>query len=414
MIAGIIRNVSRYLIGIVFIFSGFVKAIDPWGSAFKFSDYLEAFGIDFLLPFTLILAILLSTAELLIGLTLFLKLRMRVTSWALLIFMIFFTCLTFFSALTNPVTDCGCFGDALILTNWQTFFKNIVFLIPTIIVFYQRNKFIPTFHPIAEWSVTAVLTTSIVLLSVYCIRNLPLYDFLPYKAGANIPELMVVPEGVPVDQYETLLIYEKDGVKEEFTLDSPEKPWSDSTWTWVETINKLVKKGYVPPIHDFSLVSQENVDITDDVLTDTGYSFLIVCYNLTKSNTRGLDVMNDFAERAVNEGYKVYGMTSTTKKIIDTMGPFNFEFYTTDDITLKTMIRSNPGILLIRGGVVLGKWHWRNLPELDEMNQFGALSYSIDTILKARSNNLTLVWVLLLGFISMIIFHIRYLVSEKE
>ena len=153
----ILRNVARLLMASVFIFAGFVKLIDPLGLTYKFSDYFEAFHMDFLNPLALILAIVLSALELLIGLNLLLKIRMKETSWALLIFMVFFTCLTFVIAITNPVTDCGCFGDALILTNWQTFFKNIIFFIPTLIVFKQRERFIEIISPLIQWSFTAAL-----------------------------------------------------------------------------------------------------------------------------------------------------------------------------------------------------------------------------------------------------------------
>ena len=383
----IIRTIARYLIAAVFIFSGFVKAIDPWGSAYKFYDYFEAFHMDFLMPLSLVFAILLSMAELLIGLTLFLKIRMKVAAWALLIFMISFTLLTLYLAITNPVSDCGCFGDALILTNWQTFFKNLIFLVPTAIVFWQREKYTVDFSPVAEWSITGILAVIIVLLSVYCLRNLPLMDFRPYKVGANIPELMRIPEGMPVDEYETVLVYEKEGVHKEFTLDSPEKPWGDTTWKWIETRNQLVSEGYVPPIHDFSLISPENVDITDNVLSDTGYSFLIVASNVKKSSRKGLIKMNEFASQALKKGYSVYGMTSSTQQVIEEyIGDILlvFTFYTTDEITLKTMVRSNPGLILIKEGIVLAKWHYRNVPSVDELQTYGALSFSLAQLQKRQ------------------------------
>ena len=406
----IFRNTARFIMGAVFIFSGFVKAIDPWGSAYKFSDYFEAFGMDFLMPLSFAFALILSTTELTIGLNLFFRIRMKETAWVLIIYMVYFTILTFYSAITNPVTDCGCFGDALILTNWQTFFKNLIFLAPTILIFHQRKQYISGLPAWFEWFVTGLLASAVVLLSMYCIRNLPLIDFRPYKIGSNIPKLMEIPEGMPVDEYETVLVYEKDGIQREFTLESPEKPWSDSTWKWIETNNRLVKKGYIPPIHDFSLVSDSGVDATDNVLSDPGYSFLIVSYDVRKAKLPGMKKINQFAEGAAELGYKVYGMTSSTQEVIlKTIEPMklNFEFYTTDEITLKTMVRSNPGLVLIKEGVVIGKWHFRDIPVLQDFQFQGALSYALLTSGKKKSKDLTLNVVLLIGLLGLIMSFFR-------
>ena len=174
-----VRNFSRIIIAPVFIFSGFVKAIDPLGSAYKFSDYFEAFGLDFLSPMALVLAVMLSTTELIIGLSIIMGVLMRVTSWALLIFMSFFTLLTLLIAITNPVSDCGCFGDAIILTNWQTFWKNIVFMVPTLILFYGRKRFRPIGSIGAEWGIVTLFIVTGISLSLYTYRNLPVFDFRP-------------------------------------------------------------------------------------------------------------------------------------------------------------------------------------------------------------------------------------------
>ncbi len=406
----IVRNVARYIIGAIFIFSGFVKAIDPWGSAYKFYDYFEAFHMDYLMPLTLVFAIILSTTELLIGLNLFLKIRMKVTAWVLLIFMGYFSILTLFLAITNPVSDCGCFGDAVKLTNWQTFFKNLIFLIPTFVVFHQRKQYETGYSSTLEWSIIGTLAIISILLSLYCIRNLPLIDFRPYKIGANIPALMEIPEGMPVDEYRTVLVYEKDGIQKEFTLDSPEKPWSDTSWKWIETKNILISKGYVPPIHDFSLVSPEGVDITDHLFYDQEYSFLIIASDIQKTNQKGLKGINDFALQAQEAGYNVYGMTSSTQEVIKEETEdikLHFTFYTTDEITLKTIIRSNPGLILIKEGIILGKWHFRNMPSLDALQFHGPLSYSLLASQKERSDAIAIIVVLLIGILGLLLFFFR-------
>jgi uncharacterized membrane protein YphA (DoxX/SURF4 family) len=401
----IIRNIARLLIAAVFIFAGFVKLVDPLGLTYKFGDYFEAFHLGLLTPIALILSILMSAAELLIGLNLLLKIRMKETSWALLIFMLFFTLLTFFIALTDPVKDCGCFGDALILTNWQTFFKNIIFLIPTLIVFNQRNHFIQVFSGPIQWSLTLILFVGNILLSVYFLHHLPLIDFRPYKIGTHIPSAMEIPEGMPVDEYETVLVYQKNGISREFTLQAEEQPWNDSTWTWVETKNVLVKEGYKPPIHDFSLTSMKGVDITSEVLDDPGYSFLVIAYDLEKSSVKGLQELKRFTDLAVEYGYHVYGMSASTddviQKITRPMG-YHFEFYTADDITLKTMIRSNPGLMLIKDGVIFGKWSFRDLPE-EELLKKQMESETISELNSLRNNAVSIIAILtfaLLGILS--------------
>lgn len=412
----IFRNIARFLMGIVFIFSGFVKAIDPLGSTYKFQDYFDAFGMEFLSPVALVLAILLSSAELIIGLSLFFKIRMKEAAWALLLFMSFFTILTFAIALTNPVTDCGCFGDAIILTNWQTFIKNLIFFIPTIIVFQHRNQYDHFFSDLVQWTIVLVLAIGTVLLSLHCYYNLPFIDFRPYHIGANIPASMEIPEGMPADEYETILIYEKDGVTEEFTLDSEVEPWNDSTWHWVETRNLLVKKGYEPPIHDFTLTSFEGIDITDSVLNNSGYTFLIIAYDLSKAKLKGLKKINEFVRIAAQNNYSVFGMTSSMSEMVDEINEKvdpAFEFFITDNITLKTMIRSNPGLLLLQDGNIIGKWHYRNIPD-ESLFDVNGLSFSLREISEQMNDYFALLVLSILGSISLLlsVFRARKLKSK--
>jgi uncharacterized membrane protein YphA (DoxX/SURF4 family) len=405
----LLRNVSRYIIAVVFIFSGFVKAIDPLGSMYKFNDYFDAFHMDFLNNLSLVLAILLSSTEIVIGLCLFLKIKMKEVAWALFIFMGAFTVLTLILALTNPVSDCGCFGDALILTNWQTFYKNLIFLVPTLVVFFERNRFRHSFKPAAEWVLTGGLFVIAVILSVFSLANLPMMDFRPYHVGANIPAGMEIPEGMPLDQYETILVYEKEGVQKEFSLDAPEQPWNDSSWTWVETQNKLVSKGYEPPIHDFSLTSSEGIDYTDQLLADEGYSLLIVAHDLEKMNESGLERVNRFVARTIENGFKAYGMSASLPEVVmsieETYQP-PYSFHTTDDITLKTMIRSNPGVMLIKEGTILAKWHHRNIPDEDFFSE-QSLSYALSDQNRIKKDYLSLVVMLVIALLGVVVYLFR-------
>ncbi len=361
-----IRNFARILIAPVFIFSGFVKAIDPLGFTYKISDYFEAFGMDFMMPASFVLAVLASSAELVIGLSLLLGVRMKVTSWALMVFMCFFTVLTFFIAITNPVTDCGCFGDAIILTNWQTFWKNIVFMIPTLIVFFNRRMFRPIASFSIEWGIVTLFALISAGISVITYTNLPFIDFRPYNVGTHIPSAMEIPEGAPVDEYDAFFIYEKNGEQKEFA--ATDIPYDDSAWKYVDRRTILVEEGYEPPIHDFSVSTLDGYDITDSILSDPGFSFLVVSYNLGKASNRGLKRINEFVATLEDIPAKVYGMTASTNSVINEVGynhEFNYTYHITDEITLKTIIRSNPGLLLLKNGTIVGKWHYNNLPKVE-------------------------------------------------
>lgn len=408
----IVRITCRIIIGLVFIFSGFVKGIDPLGSAYKFIDYFEAFHISFLDFSAFPLTILLSTIELVIGINLLLGIRMRITSHILIIFMTGFTILTFFLAIFNPVSDCGCFGDAIILTNWQTFWKNIIILVPAVVVFYSRNRYVPLYSADIEWRMTVVFILSGILISVYCYRNLPVMDFRPYKTGANIPENMVIPEDAPEDEYETTLVYEKDGALKEFTTGN--FPWQDTTWKWVETKQTLIKKGYEPPIHDFTITTSEGYDITDLVLEDKDYSFLLIAYDLERTNVDAFRKINKLAGLCKNSNCSFYCLTSSTNEQIskfqDEVRPV-FNFYTTDEITLKTIIRSNPGLMLIREGNIMGKWHYNNFHIFNEAGK-NFSSLVLDTLRKDKER--LLAWLFIAGFILVLSLNHMWLTGRRD
>ncbi len=400
-----IRIISRIFVGLVFIFSGFVKGVDPMGSAYKFIDYFEAFHLLFLQPLAIPLAIILSTAEMLIGLNLLLGLRMKVTGWALLCFMGFFTIITFILALNNPVSDCGCFGDAIILTNWQTFFKNIILFVPTIIIFLGRRKFVPLYPGRTEWILTGAFAVSGILLSVYCYMNLPVIDFRPYTIGTSIPEKMVIPPGKPTDKYETIFVYEKNGEKKEFNMDN--YPWQDTTWHWVETRQHLVEKGYTPPIHDFTITTLDGNDITDQVLSDPGYSFLLISPELSGANKNALVYADSVAKICATKNCNFYCLTSSTMTDItqtkNTLQP-GYSIYLTDNITLKTIVRSNPGLVLIKDGVILGKWSYKNFPSTNELRK-DYLQMVLDNY-RHRWQALRVVAIFGLFFLTISLFHI--------
>ncbi len=398
---------SRIFAGLVFIFSGFVKAVDPMGFAIKFEEYFIAFHLDFLAFTALPLAVLISAAELMIGLNLLTGLRMKITAWLLLIFMSFFTLLTFVLALTNPVSDCGCFGDAVKLTNWQTFWKNIILFVPALVIFLNRKKFPPFSSRVFEWMLSGMNFLIAVCISLYCIRHQPLLDFRPYTLGANIPEKMIIPEGAPADQYETFLVYEKNGIKQEFTESN--FPWQDTTWKWVETRQNLISKGYEPPIHDFSITDETGSDITELVLTDSGYTFLIIAPFLEKASEKGMHRMNDLALRARDLGFRTYCLTSSTNdRITQFTSSFQpaFSVCTADETTLKTIIRANPGLLVLRKGTILAKWNYTDVPDAGEIKA-DLLSFLLDNQRVSDERSVVIILVLAVALLYTCIMFIK-------
>jgi len=385
-----LQFISRLLVGFVFIFSGFVKAVDPMGSTFKFSDYFTAFGMDALKEIAFPLAILLSTMEFVVGFALIFNARKPFTSWMALLFMLFFTPLTLVLAITNPVTDCGCFGDALVLSNWETFGKNVIILALTLFVFFGRKQDTKTYPVWEQNLLIGFATVFTVWISIYSYRHLPIIDFRPYHIGANIADGMIIPEGAPADEYRSLFKYEKDGIVKEF--DETNYPWQDTTWKFVDSEQILLKEGYTPPIHDFSISNEMEGDITSQVLSDDRYSFLLVSKELSKIDESALSKIKDLAMFALENDIPFIGLTASGQNEMNEFKNDNelpFDFYNTDEIQLKTIIRSNPGILLLHKGTILDKWHYRDFPEPKEFKG-NLAAYSIT---KHQKLNIKLVFI---------------------
>ncbi len=358
----ILRWVARLLAGTVFIFSGFVKGIDMTGSVIKFDEYFQAFHLDFLSFLSPPLSYLFPAIEFMIGISLFFNLRPRAGAWGLLLFMAFFTPLTLILALFNPVSDCGCFGDALVLTNWQTFYKNLILLALAILLFAGRKQLSSSWSPPVSLGLLLVFFAAFTTLSVYSYRHLPVIDFRPYSIGTNIPEKMTFPEDAPRDVYKTILIYEKNGIQKEFTTDN--FPWQDSTWKFVDQHSTLLKKGYTPPIHDFSITLPDGTDITDQVLTSEGYTFLLVSPDFEKADTGGLHRALPLYRSCQERNIAFYVVTASPKGDAHRLrgAPYPIPWTNMDETTCKTIIRSNPGLVLLKKGTILGKWHYRDIP----------------------------------------------------
>lgn len=388
-------NVCRFALAALFIFSGFVKAVDPLGTAYKIQDYLEAFGIASWIPafFPLSVSIALSTVEFVLGIMMFFGIRKNTTTGLTLLFMCFMTPLSLYLAIANPVSDCGCFGDAWVLSNWETFAKNILLLLAAIATFKWKELIIRFVSSKSEWLISLYAVIFIIALSLFCLKDLPILDFRPYKTGTNIRQGMAIPPDAKRSVYESVFILQKDGQKKEFSLDN----YPDSSWTFVDARTVVREKGYEPPVQDFSIMNLETgEDITSVVLDDKNYTFLLVAHRIEEADDSNIDLINEIYDYSREYGYSFYCLTSSPDYEIeqwkDKTGA-EYTFCLMDDTTLKTIIRANPGLLLIKDGTILNKWNSRNLP--DEYALPGPLDELPISALNPVSDGRTIGWVLL-------------------
>ena len=369
IVIGVITTVCRFVLAVVFIFSGFVKAIDPLGTQYKIQDYFDAFGwagvFSDYIPF--LASVLLGMLEFCLGVYLFFGIRRIIAPRAVVAVMAVMTPLTFWLALDNPVSDCGCFGDAVVLTNWETFGKNVVLLVMSLVVLKWRKRIFPLATTRFDWLIALYGFLYILCVTIYCYRHLPVFDFRPYYVGADIRQGMEIPEGEEPTELETRFVLQKDGVEKEFTLDN----YPDSTWTFVDSRMVVKKQGYEPPIHDFSMIRYEDgEDITEQVLADEGYTFLLVAHQLGLTNESRIDLINELYDYCLEYGYAFYCLTSSSDEDIfkwqeDTGA--EYPFCLMDNTTLRTMVRSNPGLILLKKGEVVRKWSVVDIPNEYEL-----------------------------------------------
>ena len=365
IVIGVITTVCRFVLAIVFIFSGFVKAIDPLGTQYKIQDYFDAFGWAGIFPDNIpfLASVLLGMLEFCLGVYLFFGIRRIIAPRTVVAVMAVMTPLTFWLALDNPVSDCGCFGDAVVLTNWETFGKNVVLLVMSLVVLKWRKRIFPLATTRFDWLIALYGFLYIFCMTIYCYRHLPVFDFRPYYVGADIRQGMEIPEGKEPTEFETRFVLQKDGVEKEFTLEN----YPDSTWTFVDSRTVVKKKGYEPPIHDFSMIRYEDgEDITEQVLADERYTFLLVAHQLEQASDSRIDLINELYDYCLEYGYAFYCLTSSSDEDIlkwqeDTGA--EYPFCLMDNITLKTMVRSNPGLILLKKGVVIHKWNVVDFPD---------------------------------------------------
>lgn len=367
----------RAIVGLLFIFSGLIKANDPLGFGYKLQEYFEVFHISFLNDYAVAFAILLCTLEIVLGALLLLGFWSSKVAWGLLIIIIFFTFLTFYSAFFEVVTSCGCFGDAIPLTPWQSFAKDIVLLIAIMEIFIKRSEILPV---IAGKKTQQFITGLVLILSLgfgmFTYTYLPILDFLPYKIGNNIPQLMITPPGAEPDVYEINYNLTNKSTGETKSMTDKEylktEIWKDKNWEITgEPVTKLIKKGFDLKIKDLKITDSQGTDYNHEILENPYYNLVIVAYDLSKTDANGIGNLNALAINAAeNYNIRTVLLTSNSAQDAEMFSKKNklvMEVFYADGIPLKSMVRANPGVLLLKNGTVINKWHFRNVPSYDEL-----------------------------------------------
>lgn len=359
----ILLNLLRIIVGVLFIFSGLVKANDPLGLSYKMDEFFDVLHLAFLSPYSLVYSLVMNTLEIVLGVALLLGYRMRLMSALLLILISFFTFLTAYALFSGTVRECGCFGDCIKLSAAATFWKDVALLVMILVIFLFRNRIKPLFGN--------GLGTGLMVLSVlfcagfqwYTLVHLPVVDCLGYKVGNNIPEKMKLPPGAHPDVYETVLIYEKNGQQKEFTTDN--YPWSDSTWVFVDRKDKLVKEGDgEPPIKDFILTGLDGGDQTQAILSEPQPVYLFLVKDVNHAGSGWDKKMQALQQSMQGKGY-IYGVSASTKDEIAAFAAkhgLTFPFVQMDGTAIKTAGRSNPCLMLLEKGTIKGKWSYNDIP----------------------------------------------------
>lgn len=361
----IITQLSRLFVGILFIISGLIKLNDPVGFSYKLAEYFSepVFNLPFLEPLALAIALFLVIFEVVLGVLLLIGYRSKWTIWSLLILIILFTFLTFYSAYFNVVKDCGCFGDALKLTPWQSFAKDIILLFFILLLFFNQKMIQPLFGPKTQHAIVILTLFLCCFMGYWVLNHLPIIDFRPFKVGNNIDDGMMIPDNAPKSEVEMVFIYNVNGVQKEYT--EKELMQIPAGATFVDRKDKVIKEGYIPPIHDFTM-ERNGGDYRNRYLRHEQL-MLIVAYDLDKASPEGMAKMEALHQKAVIKGYKVIGMTASSPELIEKVQKhygLTFDFYFCDAIALKTIERANPSVVIISKAVVKQKVHYNDIDKL--------------------------------------------------
>lgn len=363
-----IVNLSRVLVGVLFIISGLIKLNDPVGFSFKLKDYFapDVLNLEVFIPFALMIAIFVVIFEVMLGVMLLLGYAKKFTIWSSLLMIIFFTFLTFYSAYFNKVTDCGCFGDAIKLTPWESFSKDIVLLILLLIIYFGRNFIQPLFSLNVQKIIVYTSFIACMAFGYYVLQHLPVVDFRPYKIGANINEGMSYPPDAAQPIFEYRWTFTHNGA-EKVVVTNGEFPKEEGEYT-VETI--MIQEGYEPPIHDFTM-ERDGSDYAPELLEEENL-IVVIAYSISNSEMEGFANIKKATDRAIENGYKVIGLSASSPEVTKALtkeNQLNFDFYFCDETALKTIIRSNPSLIELQKGTIMQKLHWNDATNLKLTNK---------------------------------------------
>ena len=356
---------SRLVVGVLFIISGLIKLNDPVGFSFKLEEYFSpaVLNLSFLEPYALAISIFVVIVEVLLGILLLIGFKPKYTAWSLLAMIVFFTFLTFYSAYYNKVTDCGCFGDAIKLTPWESFTKDVVLLVLILILVKGLDYIKPLFSVKWNWAIMGVSTVLCIVFCNHVLNHLPSIDFRPYKIGSNIHDGMIVPEDAPKPIQEFSWKFKVDGAEKVFVTDGG---YPDVAGEFIGVETKVVQEGYEPPIHDFT-IEKDGQDFTESMLQEPKL-VMVIAYDLARSEWDAFSEVKTFTDNALRSGYKVIGMSASgdnESHAIIKEYDLNFDFYFTDMTTLKTIVRSNPALLVLEKGTILQKKHYNDFETLE-------------------------------------------------
>lgn len=358
-------QLARVFVGVLFIFSGYVKLVDPIGFSYKLEEYFGAdvLNLEFLIPFALALSVFVVIYELVLGVTLLLGYAPKFTVWSLLFMIVFFTFLTFYSAYFNKVTDCGCFGDAIPLDPWQSFYKDVVLSVLIVFLFVKRKYLKPVFTNSVAFGIVTVSFLISCYISYIGINHLPMADFRPYKIGASIPDNMNVPEGAPKAVYDYNWKFNINGEEKVITTQGS---YPDVDGELISFETELIDEGYIPPIHDFSLVKGDE-DFIEFFMAEEKL-LMIPAYDLALTEEQAWKDLQSIILDAEADNYSVIIVTSSgdkDQKRINEIVQKELDYYNADETAIKTIVRSNPGILVLNQGVISQKLHWHDVGELE-------------------------------------------------
>lgn len=366
-------SISRILVGVLFIISGLIKANDALGFSYKLDEYFVVFHMEFLNGAGLAIAMLICIFEVALGVALLVGYRMVMVSWLMLLMILFFTFLTFYSAYFDVVKDCGCFGDALKLKPWESFYKDVVLLVLILIIFVKRKNIKPLIGDkfAGFMSATGLILTT--WFTWHCYTHLPVKDFRPYAIGKNITEGMTLPPGAITDSVVMVFIYKdkKTGAQVEAGMDQVSTYSGNEQYEFVDRLDKVVREGDKAAIHDFAIKDAEDNDLTSDFLSRPDYVFMLIAYDLTKADIKAQDKVNELAAACQKNDFEFFGLTSTIPAETDKFRHDHqnmFPYYFCDGTALKTIIRSNPGLVLLKQGTVIDMWHHNDFPTYEELN----------------------------------------------